>query len=79
MEWGVEFAIQNTKELAEKIVPFFKQYRLRAKKAADFDLWSQSIEILNKHKDGVLNVKKGTRGFIKKKILQVDQKKIKIS
>ena len=73
----VRYSIQNTKELAEKVVPFFKQHRLRAKKAADFDLWSKSVKILNKHKNGVLNIKKGTQGFTKKEMSQVDQEKLK--
>ena len=75
-EEQVRYSIQNTKNLSEKIVPFFRQHRLRAKKAMDFNLWSQAVEILNKHKDGVLNVKAGTRGFIKKELPEEDIKKL---
>ncbi len=72
----VRYSIQNTKDLAEKIVPFFKQHELRAKKAADFDLWSQAVEILNKHKNGVLNIKTGIRGFVKKELPKEDEEKL---
>jgi len=64
----VRYSIQNTKDLAEKIIPFFKRYQLRAKKADDFDLWSQAVEIINKHRDGILNIKRGQRGFTKKEM-----------
>ena len=72
----VRYSVQNTKDLAEKIVPFFKQYKLRAKKAADFDLWGQAEEILNKHKNGVLNIKTGIRGFVKKELSKEDEEKL---
>ena len=68
--------MQNTKDLAEKIVPFFRKYKLRAKKSNDFNLWSQAVDILNKHKNGILNVKAGVRGFIKKELPEEDQEKL---
>ncbi|HXK40897.1 MAG TPA: LAGLIDADG family homing endonuclease [Candidatus Paceibacterota bacterium] len=72
----VRYSIQNTKDLSEKVVPFFKQHRLMAKKAVDFVLWSQAVEILNKHKTGILNVQVGTRGFIKKELSEEDDNKL---
>jgi len=72
----VRYSVQNTKDLLEKVVPFFRQYKLIAKKALDFDLWSQAVEILNKHKNGILNVQTGTRGFIKKELPKEDIEKL---
>lgn len=70
------YSVQNTKDLAEKVIPFFRQHKLRAKKSADFNLWSQAVEILNRRKDGILNVKTGIRGFIKKGLHEENQKKL---
>lgn len=50
--WGTQayFGVQHIDNLYEKIMPFFKKYRLRAKKRCDFDLWCQGLEILYKNK-----------------------------
>jgi len=45
-------------------------------KAADFDLWSQAVEILNKHKNGILNTKTGIRGFVKKELPKEDGERL---
>src|SRR3989344_1567788 len=55
----VRYSVQNIKDLKEKIVPFFEKYPIRGKKGSDFDLWSRGIKILNKHRDGLLNVQEG--------------------
>lgn len=44
------YGVQNIDDIFEKIVPFFNQYHLRAKKKNDFKLWSRAVEILYKHK-----------------------------
>lgn len=71
------YSVQNAKDLAEKIIPFFRKYKLRAKKSTDFNLWIQAVEILNKHRNGVLNAKVGMRGFTKKEISLENQEKLK--
>jgi len=70
------FSVQNAKELATIIIPFFKKYPLRAKKREDFKLWSEAVKILDKYRDGVLNIEKGHRGFVKKGIDEGDTKRL---
>ena len=72
----VRYSIQNTKDLAEKIVPFFKQHKLMANKSFDFILWSQAVEIINKHRNGILNIQTGVRGFVKKALPKEDIEKL---
>lgn len=71
------YSVQNAKDLTEKIIPFFKKYKLRAKKAVDFNLWVQAVKILDKHRNGILNTKVGVRGFTKKKMPPENQEKLK--
>ncbi|KKS24125.1 MAG: hypothetical protein A2736_01645 [Candidatus Yanofskybacteria bacterium RIFCSPHIGHO2_01_FULL_41_27] len=44
------YIIQNMDDLFKKILPFFNKYPLRAKKRYDFELWSQALKIMYKHK-----------------------------
>lgn len=39
------YIIQNIDELYTKILPFFKNYPLRAKKKHDFKLWAEALNI----------------------------------
>ncbi|MDO8650553.1 MAG: LAGLIDADG family homing endonuclease [Candidatus Berkelbacteria bacterium] len=47
----VSYAIQNLNDLYEKVVPFFTENRLRAKKRIDFELWCQALRIVYKNKE----------------------------
>ncbi len=66
------FSVQNSKELAEIIIPYFRKHQLRAKKRGDFELWSEAVKILDNNKDGILNIKEGQKGFIKKDLNKDD-------
>lgn len=44
------YIIQNMDDLYKKVMPFFKRYRLRAKKRYDFELWSQALKIMYQNK-----------------------------
>lgn len=68
----IRFSVQNPREIYEKILPFFIKYKLRAKKAGDFKLWSEAVEIIQKYRRGPINAEKGKQGFIKKEIPQKD-------
>jgi len=72
----VRFSVQNSKDLMEKIIPFFKKYPLRAKKSHDFQLWVRAVEIIDGYRDGHVNIKKGYRGFTKKNIKKEDIKEL---
>lgn len=72
----IRFSVQNAKDAVEKIIPFFIKYKLRAKKLEDFKLWAEAATILNKYKDGLLNVRKGQRGFTKKELSHIDSQRL---
>ena len=72
----VRFSIQNPKELKDKIIPFFKKYKLRAKKGMDFELWSEAVEIINNSRRKTLNIAKGQQGFTKQEMNKQDQKRL---
>lgn len=59
------YSVQNIKNLYNNIIPYFKKYRLRAKKAKDFELWIQAVNIIYKNKVENTAIK-GVKGFIKK-------------
>ena len=40
------YIIQNLDDLYLKVLPFFNQYKLRAKKRHDFELWSDALKIM---------------------------------
>ncbi|NQV12811.1 MAG: hypothetical protein HQ530_00715 [Parcubacteria group bacterium] len=44
------YGIQNIDDVYNKVMPFFKQYPLRAKKKYDFELWVEAVGIVYKHK-----------------------------
>lgn len=71
------FSVQNPKEICEKVIPFFKKYLIRGKKGMDFKLWSEGAHIIQKYRDGQLNVKRGRQGFIKKEMSLEDLRKLK--
>lgn len=68
----VRFSVQNIKEVVEKVIPYFNKHKLYAKKSNDFLLWSQAAILLNKYKNGILNVREGVKGFTTKKISDTD-------
>jgi len=41
----VKFAVKSHKEIKEKIIPFFKKYKLQGKKAKDFEFFCQASKI----------------------------------
>ncbi|MBI4053957.1 MAG: LAGLIDADG family homing endonuclease [Candidatus Doudnabacteria bacterium] len=74
---SVRFSVQNPKDLLEKIVPFFSKYQLRGKKRRDFELWTEAVTILYKHRSSVINAQKGVKGFIKKFVPEKDSRQLK--
>lgn len=46
----VRYSVQNTAELNDVVVPFFKENPLFGKKAEDFQLWSEAVKLLHLHK-----------------------------
>lgn len=73
----VRFSVQNVRDNNEKVIPFFKKYKLRAKKSFDFELWTKAVGILSHYKNGQLNVQVGKKGFTKKEINEEDLLKLK--
>jgi len=45
----MQFVVQSRKELVEKIIPFFKKYKLITK-GKDFQIFAMVVESLNQHK-----------------------------
>lgn len=41
----VKYAVKSQKDLTKHIIPFFKKYSLKGKKAKDFQLFAQAAEI----------------------------------
>lgn len=44
------FGVQNTDDLYNKVLPFFKKFPLRAKKKFDFGLWGNALELIYRKK-----------------------------
>lgn len=44
----VKYSVHNLRDLNEKIVPFFKKYQLKGKKAKDFRLFCQATKVFEK-------------------------------
>jgi len=61
----VRYSVQKIEDLYKKIIPFFNSYRLRAKKAIDFELWKKAVNIIHKNTIGN-TATKGIKGFSKK-------------
>lgn len=59
------YSVQNVDEFFNVIIPFFRKFKLRAKKSLDFDLWTEAINIIYKNKVGN-TATKGIKGFVKK-------------
>lgn len=55
----------DVNDLNNKIVPFFENNNLQAKKYFDFILWKEAAAIIFKTKRNEVNVRKGSYGFIK--------------
>lgn len=61
----VRYAVNNINDLAEKIVPLFNKYQLRAKKKHDFSLWKEAVEIFKRNQRLRLNRRPGDKYFHK--------------
>ncbi len=47
---SVRYSVNDINDLTTKIVPFFEEYSLRAKKKHDFKLWKEGLLILIKNR-----------------------------
>ena len=47
---SVRYEVSDVNDLIYKIVPFFKNNPLRAKRGSDFKLWKEALIILNRNK-----------------------------
>ena len=47
----LQFIVQSRRELVDKVIPFFKKYKLIVKKK-DFEIFAEIVEELDKHKHG---------------------------
>ena len=45
----MQFIVQSRRELINKVIPFFKKYKLMTKKK-DFEIFAEVVESLDKHK-----------------------------
>lgn len=63
----VRYAVYDTNELSDKVIPFFIKYQLHAKKRYDFELWKEAVEILKKNQKTKINAEIGENGFQKTK------------
>jgi len=52
----IRYAVNNLNELRDKVIPFFEQYPLRAKKRFDFKLWKEALDLLYKNKGLKTNI-----------------------
>lgn len=43
----IKFKVSSLADLKNKVIPFFKEYRLQAKKKISFDLFCQAVEIMS--------------------------------
>ncbi|MBI3638368.1 LAGLIDADG family homing endonuclease [Candidatus Wolfebacteria bacterium] len=50
------FSVNKIEDLSDKIIPFFKQHHLRAKKKEDFKLWKEAVYIMYKNKGLATNI-----------------------
>ena len=48
-ESTMQFVVQSRKELIDKVIPFFKKYKLITKNR-DFEIFAEVVEALNQHK-----------------------------
>lgn len=61
----VRYSVTNIKDLLDKIVPFFQNYPLHAKKQFDFQLWKEAVIIFKRNQRLTVNRKSGEKGFHK--------------
>lgn len=65
-----KYSVHSLEDLKKTIVPFFKKYRLKGKKAKDFQLFCQAIDVFTHKKhltiDGLTKLK-DLRKFMNKK------------
>lgn len=69
------YSVQNPIDLKNKIVPFFEQYPLQAKKSYDYELWKRGVYLIVKSRQREVNAKKGIKGFIKN-TMPLERKKV---
>lgn len=59
------YSITDINDLSQKIIPFFEEFKLHAKKKHDFKLWKESVKIFLRNQRLSINSRKGERGFHK--------------
>lgn len=74
---SVRYSVAHTTDLIEKVVPFFHEYCLRAKKKFDFELWEEAVHIIHKNQRKEVNTIKGKDGFQKTIWSPIDLKRLK--
>lgn len=57
------YAVQALHDLIGKVIPFFAQHPLRAKKRLDFELWKEAAAIFERNQRRGINIGKGERKF----------------
>lgn len=57
------YAVQTLSDLTGRVIPFFEQHPLRAKKQLDFELWKEAVTIFERNQRQGINIKKGERKF----------------
>jgi len=72
----LRYAVQNIPDLKNKIIPFFDKHRLYAKKAQDFQLWKEAIDILMQNRQVNMERKENQKGFSKINWRQRDLEKL---
>jgi len=73
----VRYSVNDINDLMNIVVPFFRKYRLRAKKQFDFKLWQSAIEILERNQQRKIQRTSDQTGFSKIKWAGKDLDKLK--
>ena len=60
------FSVINTKDLSDKVIPFFSSYKLRAKKSKDFLVWKKAVELIQEVKSRPFSFSLGRIGMLPK-------------
>lgn len=71
------YSVNDIHDLSNKIVPFFKKYRLYAKKKFDFILWKEAVKIFKRNQRIKINRKPGDKWFHKIKWNRQDIQRLK--
>lgn len=74
----VRYAVNNINDLVDKIVPFFTEHSLYAKKKQDFLLWKEAVELFKRNQRLKINRNPGERGFCKVDWNPRDSERLKV-